>query len=106
MSNTVLCVYRANAYNRTPAQLALAIRAQSVPLDPMLISLLGVTVASDATLSDATHAERGIVLNLTPAFKAMFPDATDQRSPFWNFMTGLIQASALTPIVADAPLLA
>ena len=106
MSNTVLCTYTANAYNETPAALALTIRAQAVPLDPTLLAFLGVTVASDATLSNATQAVRGIVLNLTPAFKTIFPDSSDQRGPFWNFMTGLIQASALTPVVAAAPVLA
>jgi hypothetical protein len=106
MSNTVTCVYVANCYNETPASAAAAIGVAAVPLDPTLIAFLGVTVNSDVTAPGVLKATRTIVLNLTAAFKAIFPDTADQRGPFWNFMTGLIQASALTPVVAAAPVLA
>lgn len=106
MSATVTCVYVANCFNESAAAAASAINATSAPLDPTLIAFLGVTVASDVTAPGVLKATRTIVLNLTAAFKTIFPDSSDQRGPFWNFMTGLIQANSLTPVVAAAPVLA
>lgn len=44
-------------------------------------------------------------VTLTPAFKAMFPDSSNQATPFANFMTSAIQAAVLSPVVADPPVL-
>lgn len=42
---------------------------------------------------------------LTPAFKVVFPDTSDQRAPFYNLMTTALSNSALTPVVAATPVL-
>lgn len=105
MSTQCTCVYTVNAFGTPSSALALLIRAADVPVDPAILELTQATVASDTTVTAPTTATRTIVLDLTPGFKAMFPDGTDQTSPFWNFMTGLLQQSARSPIVAAAPVL-
>lgn len=105
MSNLCTCVYTANAFGATSTKLAIAMAAVAVPVDPAILAVTGATVASDNTVAAASTSTRTIVLNLTPTFKARFPNGTDQRSPFWNFMTGLLKQSARSPIVASAPVL-
>lgn len=107
MSSACTCVYTANAFGSTSTGLAASMNSGAVPVDPSILEITGVTVTSDVTTTPtSSKAVRTIVLNLTSAtFKGRFPDATDQRSPFWNFMTGLLQASAISPVLAAAPVL-
>jgi hypothetical protein len=105
MSTLATCVYTINARGKTPAQLNLLMNAGTVPVDPAILTILGITVSSDNTVSGGSSTARTIVLNLTPTFKTYFPDGTDQTAPFWNFMTNLISTSARSPVVAAAPVL-
>lgn len=79
----------------------------AVPLDVgYMTGFLGCTLHSDATaLNGFNQAARTIQINLTAAFKVMFPDASDQRAPWWNFMRGRIQARLMTPVLASIPVL-
>jgi hypothetical protein len=43
---------------------------------------------------------------LIPAFRVMFPDGANQAAPFANLMTTAIAQAVMTPVVADAPVLA
>ncbi len=43
---------------------------------------------------------------LIPAFRVMFPDGPSQAAPFANLMTTAIAQAVMTPVVADAPVLA
>ena len=45
------------------------------------------------------------VVTLTPFFKAIFPDTSDQRAPLFNLLTNAISQATLTPVVALAPVL-
>jgi hypothetical protein len=44
-------------------------------------------------------------VTLTPAFKLIFPDSSDQRKPFYNLMTTALSNSVLSPVVAAPPVL-
>jgi hypothetical protein len=104
MSTTVTCDYVANPFGETAATLAAAIAAP--PVDPFTLSVTGCTINSDTSGVVAGAARRRIVLNLTPAFKASFPDGTDQTSPFWAFMLGILENAMNTPLIAKAPVVA
>lgn len=43
---------------------------------------------------------------ITPQFKRNFPDASDQRAPFWRLFETLIASTAITPVNSSAPVLA
>jgi hypothetical protein len=43
---------------------------------------------------------------LTSYFKALFPDAGDQRAPFWRLMEAAISKNALSPVKSFPPVLA
>jgi hypothetical protein len=106
MSATCSCVYKVNAFGALSSDLAASIEASNVPVDQSILDVTGATVFSDNTVDGGSSATRTIVLTLTPTFKQRFPDGTDQKSPFWNFMTGLLQKAAISPVVAAAPVLA
>jgi hypothetical protein len=101
----VTCVYAANSFGATPNVLAALLDKTNVPVDPGTLEVWNLTVESDTTIFGATKAVRTIVLDFSPTFTASFPDASDQRAVFWNFMTGLLQAAARSPVVAAAPVL-
>ena len=42
-------------------------------------------------------------INVTPLFKSLFPDGTDQVSPMQNFMTEVLEAAVLATVVASTP---
>jgi hypothetical protein len=45
------------------------------------------------------------VVIFTPAFKSFFPDASDQRAPFWKLFENQIALSANTPVFSENPIL-
>ena len=104
MSSTVTCVYKANAYGATDTALAAAMAAP--PVDPFTLDVTGCTVFSDTPGAGGGVATRTIVLTLTPAFKASFPDSCDQRAPFWAFMQGILENAMNSPVIAAAPVIA
>jgi hypothetical protein len=104
MSTTATCVYTVNAKGQTKAALRTAIAAP--PVDPFTLEVTGCTVASDTNAETADGASRTIVLTLTPAFKASFPNGTDQSVPFWEFMQGILEAAMNTPVLSAAPVIA
>jgi hypothetical protein len=63
----------------------------------------GGTVASIVVDDPGQGYSTAPAIGITPLFKSLFPDGTDQVSPLANFMTEVIQASALTPVVASTP---
>jgi hypothetical protein len=88
----------------TAAELQALVAA--IPLDTQTLAFLQVTLGSDATIINGNgQVERDIVVNFTPGFKEMFPDASDQRRPFYNFMRGNISVGVKTPALAPPPLL-
>lgn len=42
-------------------------------------------------------------ITVTPLFKSLFPDGTDQVSPLQNFMTEVLEAAIMTSVVASTP---
>ena len=95
--------YRVNAAGRTPLQLAVVLAAPAP--DPQMLALLGVTVHSDSTSSDATSATRTIEFDFSPTFTAMFPFPADETAPFWNMMTNILSQAVGSPVLAAAPFL-
>lgn len=45
-------------------------------------------------------------VELRPHFKALFPDAGDQRAPFWSFIKVQIERYLASPVSASAPVIA
>jgi hypothetical protein len=45
-------------------------------------------------------------VTITPLFKALFPDGTDQVSPTAGWMTEILQSALRTPVVAAVPVVA
>lgn len=69
-----------------------------------------VTARMGVERIDVVSPGRGLqtvpVVVLTPLFKSIFPDTSDQRSPFWNFpLKQSLQSAAATPVVASVPVL-
>lgn len=44
-------------------------------------------------------------ISFVPSFKEVWPDAADQRQPFFNLMTAALAAAACCPVVAAAPVI-
>jgi len=98
----VTCAYRVNNEGQSTADLAA--RMAVPPVDPATLAVTGTTINSDTTvITSPTVVTRTIVLNLTAAFKAIWPDADDQRKPFWHFMSGQLAVAVGGPVLADAP---
>jgi hypothetical protein len=59
---------------------------------------------------DVARAGRGYgsvpLVALTPAFKIMYPDTSNQGGPFANLMTTALAQATLSPVVASAPVIA
>jgi hypothetical protein len=81
--------------------------AAAVPVDTATLLLLGgVVVGSDVTSIDG-HGQvvRTWRLDFTPAFKALFPNTSDQRAPFWGFMCAKIGQALKTRALASSVVL-
>lgn len=103
MSTRVTCAYTVNAAGRTPAEVQTSMQTPAV--DPATLEVTGVTVASDVTTVVGSAVTRTIVLNFTPTFNRRFLPTSDQRDPFWSFMTNILQAAVGSPVLAAAPVL-
>lgn len=44
-------------------------------------------------------------VTITPLFKFIWPDASDQRAPFFNLITAALKAAVNSPVIAAAPVL-
>jgi hypothetical protein len=95
--------YVANAAGASAADIHAALSA--VPVPPTFLLLNKCTIASDATVTAGSKVTRTIAFNLTPAFKVLYPDASDQRAPFWHFMQGELQKSLIGPVLPGPPVL-
>ena len=49
--------------------------------------------------------QRTIVVDFSAAFKVMFPDASDQRKPFYGFMAETIAVAIKTRSLGLTPIL-
>ena len=61
------------------------------------------TVASIAIDDPGDGYQTAPAITVTPLFKSLFPDGTDQVSPLQNFMTEVLEEAAFTPVVASIP---
>jgi hypothetical protein len=102
MSSQIVCSYSAIAVGSlTPAQLVG--RMGAAPVDASLLSLYSLTVSSDTTGAVGATVTRTISLAMSPAFKALFPDGTDQAAPVANWMTEVLGAALQSGVVAASP---
>jgi len=78
------------------------------PIRPALFHAVmsGGTVASIVVDDPGLGYDVAPTIVITPLFKALFPDTTDQVSPLQNFMTEVIEQSALAMVIASAPVAA
>lgn len=98
----VTCEYDVNAAGNDVTDLATLIAAP--PVDPATLQVTGCTIASDVTTPLATSVRRVITLNLTAAFKALYPiDGPGQAAPFFHFMQGQLEAAVGGPVLAQDP---
>jgi hypothetical protein len=97
--------YVANAAGASAADIFAAIDSGAVPVPPSFLQLSGATINSDLTTTVGGEVTRTIKFNLTPAFKVLYPDTSDQRAPFWHFMQGELQKSLIGPVLPGPPVL-
>lgn len=98
----VTCEYDVNAEGMGTAALNPLMAAP--PVDPATLQLTGTTINSDTTTTVAGQVKRVIVLNLTAAFKVLYPiDGPGQAEPFFHFMKGQLEASVGGPVLAQDP---
>jgi hypothetical protein len=98
MTTSATLVYRTTPHgNAAAVQAALA----AVPLPEDVLSILGLTVTSDATVDGV----RTIVLAFTPTFLSYFPNVTAQTLILRNLLTTGLQKAALAQVRADQPVL-
>jgi hypothetical protein len=106
MAAQVTCQVNCNPAGSLTAA-ALSALVSSAPIDLNTLALLGLAApVSDVTSIVGGQVQRVIVIAFTPAFKVEFPDASDQRAPFWGYMRGACEAAAKSPCVDLVPVLA
>jgi|SRR6185312_5001689 len=99
MANHATCVYKLNSFTGLENGFA------SAAVDPAMLELTQVTVGSDVTTFAAGTWTRTIRLDFTADFKVLWPDTSDQRAPFYNFMSAILEKAAGSPVVALDPVL-
>jgi hypothetical protein len=106
----------------SPIQSASVSAGGSGYVQPPIVSFVGGVARPDNFTPATAHAviESGVVtavvvdnpgagytspptIVLTPLFKAMFPDTTDQGAPLAGWMTGVLQAALRLPIITLVP---
>jgi len=94
-----------SGYTGIPVVTAQTAAGHPAPIRPALFHAVmsGNTVASIVVDDPGLGYDVAPTVVITPLFKAMFPDGSDQVSPLQNFMTEVIEQSALAMVIASAP---